>query len=179
MNCVSWIKLVPVLIHLKDLYYNSSSISIKFNPSQLKPLFNTILIIFLIGFLFFLPYSTRRQDKYQIYQTIYQAKPVKFMTKLYTDHNILWVKHATNQKAESIRIVSFSKLDKRSTAALSSIQSMLNSLKNDRCSFIFTILFVHTTTPTICNKNPFFYFCQFSPPYSILTRSQNHLYNPH
>ena len=58
------------------------------------------------------------------------------MTKLYTDHNILWVKHATNQKAESIRIVSFSKLDKRSTAAVSSIQSMLNSLKNDRCSFI-------------------------------------------
>ena len=101
------------------------------------------------------------------------------MTKLYTDHNILWVKHATNQKAESIRIVSFSKLDKRSTAALSSIQSMLNSLKNDRCSFIFTILFVHTTTPTICNKNPFFYFCQFSPPYSTLTWSQNHLYNPH
>ena len=27
-------------------------------------------------------------------------------------------------------------------------------------------------------KNPFFYFSQFSPPYSTLTWSQNHPYNP-
>ena len=35
-----------------------------------------------------------------------------FIIKLYTDHNTLWVKHATHQKAESLRAVSLLKLDK-------------------------------------------------------------------
>ena len=36
-------------------------------------------------------------------QTTDQAKPIKFIIKLYADHNTLWVKHATYQKAESLR----------------------------------------------------------------------------
>ena len=56
-----------------------------------------------------------------------------------------------------------------SAATLSSIQSMLNSTQNGRCSFIFTILLVHTTTSTISTKNLFLYFSQFSPPYSSYT----------
>ena len=67
----------------------------------------------------------------------------------------------------------------RSTAIPSSIQSMLNSLQNSRCSFIFTTLLVHTTTPAIFAKNPFRYFSQISPLYPTLTCSQNHPYNPH
>ena len=38
---------------------------------------------------------------------------------------------------------------------------------------------MHTTTPAISAKNPVLYFSQFSPPYSTLTCSQNHPYNPH
>ena len=40
-----------------------------------------------------------------------QSKPIKSILKLYTDHNTLWIKHATHQKAESLRAASFSKFD--------------------------------------------------------------------
>ena len=36
---------------------------------------------------------------------------MKFIHKLYTDHNALWAKHATQQKAGSLRATSLSKLD--------------------------------------------------------------------
>ena len=36
---------------------------------------------------------------------------MKLFIKLYTDHNILWVKHATYQKDESLLYTSLSKLD--------------------------------------------------------------------
>ena len=49
---------------------------------------------------------------------------------------------------------------------------MLNSLQYVRCSFIFTILFVPTTTPTISNKSLFLYFSQFALPYCTLTCSK-------
>ena len=40
-----------------------------------------------------------------------QAKPIKLFIKLYIDHNILWVKHATHEEVESLRSTSLSKLD--------------------------------------------------------------------
>ena len=40
-----------------------------------------------------------------------QAKPIKYVIKLYTDHQILRVKHAPNEKAESLRATSHSKSD--------------------------------------------------------------------
>ena len=101
------------------------------------------------------------------------------LSKLYTDHNTLWVKHATHQKAESLRATLFQSQTTRSTTTLSSIQSTLKSLQNGRCSFIFRALFVQTITSTFSTKNPFLYFSQFSLPYSTLTRSQIHPYNPH
>ena len=63
MTCFLWIKLISYLIHLKYWYYNTPSlqlpaslaISVIFFPVQLKPLFNAILIMFLIGFPIF-PY---------------------------------------------------------------------------------------------------------------------------
>ena len=45
-----------------------------------------------------------------IHQTKWQTKPIKFIIKLYTNHNTLWVKHATHQKAVSVRAASLSKL---------------------------------------------------------------------
>ena len=118
---VSCIKLISVLIHLKYSYYNtpflelpiSRTISDKLHPGQLKILFNTILIIFCIVFPV-LPYTTNLTTRYKycIYQTICQAKPLKFIIKLCADHRNLWVKHTTHKKAESLRAASLSNLDK-------------------------------------------------------------------
>ena len=60
---------------------------------------------------FVLLHSTTSHHKYRIYQTRYKAKPIKFVIKLYTDRDTLWVKHATYQKAESLRPASPSYLD--------------------------------------------------------------------
>ena len=42
---------------------------------------------------------------------MYKDKPIKFVIKLYADHDTLWVKHATHQKCESLRTASSSNLD--------------------------------------------------------------------
>ena len=117
MNCFSWIKLIPVLIHLIYWYYDSPflelvslPISVKFYPRQFQPLFNTILIMFFTGFpILSYPHSTTHHHNYRICQTIWQAKLIKFIIKLYSDNNTLWVKHATQLKAESLRIASLSR----------------------------------------------------------------------
>ena len=120
---------------------------------------------------FVLLHSTTSHHKYWIYQIIYKAKPVRFVIKPYSNHNILWVKHATHQKAESLRTTWL-------TIALILMQSMLNSLQSGWCSFVFTIHLADTTNTAVLTKKQFF-FSQFSLPYFTLTCSQNHLYNPH
>ena len=122
---------------------------------------------------FLLPYSTTRNHKYWIYQTIWQSQPIKFIIKLYT----LWLKHANHQEAESLRDPSLSKLD--STVNNNSIFNTKYAEFLTKCFFIFTILLVHTTIPTISTKNSFLYFTQLSPPYYILDFKQNHLDKPH
>ena len=107
---------------------------------------------------FVLPHSATRHHNYWIYQTICQAKSINLLSKVYTDHNTLLVKHAAHQKVESSRTALFQSYTTRSTTALSSIQNTLNSLQNVRGSFIFRALFAHTTTPTFSTKNPFVYF---------------------
>ena len=105
------------LFHLKYWYNNTPYLErpclpdnfCQILPCQLKPLFNTILIMFLIGFV--LPNFTTGHHKDWIYQTICQAKPSKFFIKLYTDHNTLLVKHPAYQKIESFRAASLPKLD--------------------------------------------------------------------
>ena len=62
---------------------------------------------------FVLPYLTTHHDKYWLYQTMRQAKQIKFMIKLYTDDNNLWIKHVTHQKAEPLRAASLSKLESK------------------------------------------------------------------
>ena len=109
------------------------------------------------------------------------AKPmlIKFIVKLYTNHNTLLVKHATYQKAESLRGGSLSKLDNIVNN---------NSIFNTECPelstkwyvlFHFTILLVYTTIPTTCNKNPLPHFSYVLHLYSDLTCSKNHLCNLH
>ena len=99
--------------------------------------------------------------------------PIIFIIKLYPNHNNLLVKHAIHKKAEFLRASQTT----LSTTTLCSIQSVLNSMQNSKCSFIITTLLVHNTTSSISTENPFFYFSQFLPPYSTLTCSQNHPYN--
>ena len=60
---------------------------------------------------FVLPHLMTHHHNDWIYQTISQAKSIKFFTKLYTDHNTLFIKQATYQKSESFRDASLSKLD--------------------------------------------------------------------
>ena len=112
--------------------------------------------------------KTTRHRKYWIYQTIWQLKPIKFIIKLFTDHNTSWVKHATHQKAESLIAAFLSKLD----------NMVNNSIFNTKYAEFFTkwwvllhftTLLMHTTTPAISSKNPFLYFSQLSPPFSSLT----------
>ena len=101
--------------------------------------------------------------------------PIIFIIKLYPNHNNLLVKHAIHKKAEFLRASQTT----LSTTTLCSIQSVLNSMQNSKCSFIIITLLVHNTTSLISTENPFFYFSQFLPPYSTLTCSQNHSYNSH
>ena len=42
---------------------------------------------------------------------MWQGKSMKFIIKLCTDHNNVWVKHRSRQNAESLRAASLSKLD--------------------------------------------------------------------
>ena len=65
--------------------------------------------MFFIGFP--TPFNHTLPQVLDMYQIIWQAKPIKFIIKLYTDHDTLWVKHATHQKAESLGAASLSKLD--------------------------------------------------------------------
>ena len=59
---------------------------------------------------FILPYSNTHHN-YWIYQTICQARPIKFFIELYAKHSPLLVKHANYKKGESLRDPSLSNLD--------------------------------------------------------------------
>ena len=95
------------------------------------------------------PHSTTHYQNHWIHQTTCQAKPVKCIIKLYAGHNILWV-----YPSKSFKDRFFFKVRQhgRSTTTLSSVQSMLDSLQNGRCSFIFTTLLAHVTSRTISTK---------------------------
>ena len=101
-----------ILIQQFPIPRASLTISVEFYPSQLKPFFNLILIMLLIGLpILYYPNSTTRHHKYCIFQSICQDKPMKLIIKLYSDHNTLQVKQASHQKAESLKGSSLSKLD--------------------------------------------------------------------
>ena len=113
------IKLISFFNYIKYWYYNTSSLQLYCLPRQLNQ-----ISLWKIGTLFqrnphpvlhqfpcfLLPHSTTCHN-YWKYQTICQAKPIKFMIKLSTDHNTFLVKHATYQKVESLRATSLSKLE--------------------------------------------------------------------
>ena len=175
MNCFFRIKLIPVLIDLKYWYYNPPYLQlfcfpyhfclILPQPTETSLRHSPHRVLHRLP-CFSLAHSTTCHHKYWIYQTIWQAKPIKLIIKLYQDQNNLWVKDANHQKAESLRT--------RSAITIYLIQSMLNSVQNGRYFFIITNLLVHATTLSIYTKNLFVYFSQFLCPYFNLICSQNH-----
>ena len=113
-------KLILVLIHLKYWNYNSPYLELPYLPHHFCQIFNksteTLLqhnprhVVYWFPYLV-LRHSTMHYYRYWIYQTICQCKPIEFNIKLYKDHNTVWVKQATSQKAKSLRAVSLSILD--------------------------------------------------------------------
>ena len=75
-----------------------------------RPFHNPLYVLHWFPY-FVLPYSTKHHHKYWVSQTIWQAKPIKFIIKLFTDHHALWVRHANHQKTKSLRAAFLSKLD--------------------------------------------------------------------
>ena len=174
MKSFSWIKLFPVQIHLKYWYYNTLSlqlhflhytISVKVHTGQLKVLFNRILIMHVLHRFSYFSYPIWSHATSTGYaKPICQAKPLKFIIKIYADHNNLWVKHTTHQKAESLR-----------AGALSKWANMVNSnsIFNIKCAELPTKWYksFNFQKPTYtCNHfyNPFLQSSQLWFPYSCL-----------
>ena len=89
-----------------------SSLSLSnFTLANWNPLQHNLHLVLHRFSYFVLPHSITSYHKYWIYQTICKAKPIKFIIKLYTNHDTLSVKHATHQKAKSLRASSVSNLD--------------------------------------------------------------------
>ena len=114
---------------------------------------------------FVLAHWIKFHHKYWIYQNIWQAKAIKIIIKLYPDHNNLWVKHVTHQKAESLRAGFLSKLD-------NTVNS--NSISNTKYAGFSTEWYVllHYHNP-ICAYNHPFILHQELVPLLQWTCSQN------
>ena len=90
--------------HLCQILLKPTETPLQHNPHYVLRRFPYFVVLHL----------TTRHHKYWIYQTICEAKSIKFVIKLFTDHNTLLVKQAIHQKTESeyFRAASLSNLDK-------------------------------------------------------------------
>ena len=100
MDCFLWILLISILIYLKYWYCNTPPLEFPCLPRHLCQISPSPTEIPLQHYhhhvlyqfpYFVLPYKTTRHN-YWIYQSICRAKPIKFIIKLYTNHNTLLVK---------------------------------------------------------------------------------------
>ena len=104
-NCFSWIMLILVLIH-PCLPHHPCQILPK--PTE-TPLQHNPHHVFHRFPYFVLPYLITHHHKYWIKQIICQANSIKLVIKLFLGLNTLWVKHATHQKADFLRILTWKK----------------------------------------------------------------------
>ena len=72
---------------------------------------------------------------------MWQAKPIKFIIELYPDHNNLGFKHATHQKADSLRAGFLSKVDKTVNNV-----SISNKTHAEFCTEWQVLLYYHNIT---------------------------------
>ena len=107
LNCFPWIKLISV--ELRTSLPLSLSLS-HFTLANWIPSSAQSSSCAISHFLYFiLPYLNTRHN-YWVYQTICQAKSIKFTIKIDANHYILLIKHVTIQQAEPLRAASLSKL---------------------------------------------------------------------
>ena len=136
-------------------------IFVKFYPSQVKALFNTIIIMFFSGFPT-LSYPIQPNATTSIgYTKPYGNSSQSNLLSSYLQIIIPYESNTLLIKKLSLQELLFLQSKTTwSTNALFLIQSMLNSLRNGRCSFTFRTLLVNTTSPTISNRKPLLYFSQ-------------------
>ena len=145
--------------------------SSNFAPANWNPSLTQYLLCSSSVPLFCPTHSTTRYHKYWTYQTLCQPKPIKCIIKLYRDHKTCYPSKSWVFKGcFSFKV----RQHGQQRLYLQYKQSMLDPLRNGRCSFIFRTHLVHT----ISIKNLFLYFRQFSPPYSFLSCTKNHPCNP-
>ena len=149
------------------------TVCVRFYPRQLEPLFNTIISMFFIGFSI-LSYPIQphaHHHKYWINQTIWQTQPIKFLIKLYADHNTLCVKQAIHEKVESLRAASLSKLDStvnKNYLQYKACRILYKMIGSPSFSQPYLCIQQLLQSSKICSST---YFSQLSPPYSTLTKS--------
>ena len=184
MDCFSWIRLIPFLIHLKYWYYNSLCLKlpclshyfcqILSYPSE--TLFNTVLIMFSSASLFFptsldykapqvlnIPNHIPSRDNQIYYQAIFRLEYLIGQARYQSKGWIFRIRF-------SFKVIQHGQWQLCLQYNVSWILY--------KCSLIFIILLVHSTNATILTKKPFLYFSQFPPTYPTFTCSQNHPYNP-
>ena len=153
IKCFSWIKLIPVLIHLKYWYYNSPYLELPCLPHHV-----------LHRFLYFL-YPIRSQNTTSSEYTKPYAKT--------SQSNFFWSYIQIIIPSGSTRCPSknwvfksrFSfKVMQHSQQQHKVLHLQDKVCQVGKCSFIFTTLLVQTNNATIFTKKPFLYFSQFLPP---------------
>ena len=156
MNCFSWIKLIPALILQFPLPRTFLTISIKFNPSQLEPLFNKILITFFISFpALYYPIGPH------VTANIGYAKPYTkpSQSNLLSSCIQIIIPYGSNTlpiKSWVFKSYLFFRVRRHGQQQLYFQYKVCWSFyRMVGFSIIFTILFVHSTTPIICKKNLF------------------------
>ena len=95
----SWILILQLLIRRTPLT-PSSSLS-NFTLANWNPLQHKLHHVLHRFQYFVLPHSTTSYHKYWIYQIIYKAKPIKFVVKLYKDHDTLYLMAQTRFPSKS------------------------------------------------------------------------------
>ena len=131
MKRFSWIKLIPVLIHLKYWYYNTPSQEL---PSFPYHLFNTSLHVFHLFPYFVLPNLTTCH-KYWTYWPHDKPSHSNLLSS-YIQIIKTYGQHATHQEAEPLGATCLSKLDNMVNKNSIFNKNVQNSLQNGKRSLI-------------------------------------------
>ena len=159
-----WTKLIPVLIHLNYSHYNSHRISLppstsnftlaSWNPfSAQSSSCSSLLSLFFPTPFDLTPPHVWDIQKYMVIQN--RSNLIISSTQIIIPYgsNALPIKNwdfkgRFSFESNSITLSKLANTVNSNTITLSSIQCMLNSLLNRRCTFIFTPLLMHAISPT-------------------------------
>ena len=122
MNCFSWVKLIPVLIHLKYWYYNIPHLELPYlpydpcqillYPTETLLQHNSHHILYWFPYFVLPPFDhtpSQVSDKQSHIPS--QANKIYYQAIYWSCLNTSWIKHTSHQKTEFLRAASLSKLD--------------------------------------------------------------------